>query len=92
MYLNYRYNTDTSPENSHHHINLEPDHSKSKGIEIYLHKNNWRLLKRWLSYSYSLVENTINGRDVPREMDQRHTINIDLSYQPNKKGVFNVSW
>lgn len=91
-YISYRYNTDTSPENSHDRIRLESDQGKSRGIEIYLHKANWTLLKWWLSYSYSLVENTIDGRNVPREMDQRHTINIDLSYQPAKKWTINVSW
>jgi outer membrane receptor for ferrienterochelin and colicin len=91
-YISYRYNTDTSPENSHDRIRLEPDQGKAKGIEIYLHKANGGLLKWWLSYSYSLVENTIDGRNVPREMDQRNTINIDLSYHPGKKWAFNVSW
>jgi hypothetical protein len=30
--------------------------------------------------------------DVPREMDQRHTVNADISYVPNEKWAFNVSW
>jgi len=91
-YISYRYNTDTSPENSHDRIRLESESGKSKGIEVYLRKDNWGKFKWWLSYSYSLVENIIDGRSVPREMDQRHTINMDFSYQPVRKWAFNVSW
>jgi outer membrane receptor for ferrienterochelin and colicin len=91
-YISYRYNTDTSPENSHDRIRLEPERGKSRGIEVYLRKDNWGKFKWWLSYSYSLFENIIDGRNVPREMDQRHTINMDFSYQPVKKWAVNVSW
>lgn len=91
-YISYRYNTDTSPENSHDRLRLEPESGKCKGIEIYLNKTNQKLLKWWLNYSYTLAENSIDDRNVPREMDQRHTVNFDLSYQPGRKWAFNVSW
>ncbi len=91
-YISYRYNTDTSPENSHDRIRLEPDRGKSRGIEVYLRKDNWGKFKWWLNYAYSLFENIIDGKNVPREMDQRHTVNMDFSYQPVKKWAVNVSW
>ena len=91
-FISYRYNTDTSPENSHDRLRLAPDGGQSKGVEVYLRKDNWGLFKWWLSYAYSLVDNEIDGRNVPREMDQRHTINLDCSYQPNQKWACNISW
>jgi len=91
-YISYRYNTDTSPENSHDRIRLEPESGESKGVEVYLSKDTWGTFKWWINYSYSVVENIIDGRTVPREMDQRHTVNMDISYQPNGRWAVNASW
>ena len=91
-YISYRYNTDTSPENSHDRIRIEADGGKSTGIEVYFNNSSWKQFKWWLSYSYSIAENTINRENVPCEMDQRHTINIDLCYQPDENWAFSISW
>ena len=91
-YISYRYNTDTSPENSHDRIRLEPDWGESKGIEIYLNQTIGDEFKWWFNYSYSIVRENINGKLLPREMDQRHAININISYQPDDLWAINLSW
>jgi outer membrane receptor for ferrienterochelin and colicin len=91
-YISYRYDTDTSPENSHDRIRLDPDRGTARGVEIYLHQDRNRQLKWWLNYSWSVFENEIAGKTMPRSMDQRHTINIDLSYHFAAQWVLNTSW
>ncbi|MFC1530526.1 TonB-dependent receptor domain-containing protein [Gemmatimonadota bacterium] len=91
-YISYRYNTDTSPENSHDRIRLDPELGTSRGVEFYLHRAGWQPLKWWLNYSWSVFENEIDGGSMPREMDQRHTINADVSYHFAGKWVLNTSW
>ncbi len=91
-YISYRYNTDTSPENSHDRVRLDPERGTAGGFEFYLHQDRWHRLKWWLSYSWSVFENEINSETKPREMDQRHTINVDLSYHFAEKWVLNAYW
>jgi outer membrane receptor for ferrienterochelin and colicin len=91
-YFNYRYKFDLTPENSYDRIRLEPKGGVSKGFEIYLFENSWSKHKWWISYAYSILEEKIDGLIVPRDMDQRHTINFDYSYRPDTKWTLNLSW
>ena len=73
-------------------IRVEPENGECKGFEIYMKKDEGEKFSWWASYSYAIAEEVIGGKTIPRDFDQRHTVYLDLNYQPNKKWRMNVSW
>ena len=73
-------------------IRLEPEDGEAKGIEIFLKRDTGDRLSWWASYGLAFAEDGINGRTVPRNRDQRHTVYLDLNYRPNEKWRINVAW
>ncbi len=80
------------PETSDDRIRLDPDDGLAQGVELYLARRGGRKFDWWLSYTYATVDDTIDGVDVPRNIDQRHSFTFDLSYRPNKKWSLNAAW
>ena len=80
------------PEVESDRIRLEPDRGESKGIEVFLKRDASDKLSWWASYAYAIAEDEIDGRKVPRNFDQRHTVYLDLNYRPNAKWRLNIAW
>jgi len=80
------------PETSDDRIRLDPADGLAQGVELFFARRGGRKLNWWLSYTYATVEDTIDGVDVPRNIDQRHSFTFDLSYRPNKKWSLNAAW
>ncbi len=83
-------------------VRLTIDDATATGIECYLkyagEKFSW-----WVSYVLSKATNDVTAVDFdgkminqlgrqPRPWDQRHTLNIDAYYRPNKSWQFNLGW
>lgn len=71
---------------------LKPTRAEAKGVEFILENRGHDPLDWSVSYAFAKTEETIDGRDVPRERDQRHTFQTDLSYRPNSHWQFTTSW
>ena len=71
---------------------LSPTAAESKGIEFYFKRDVGRKISFWSSYALAWAEETIDGRDVPKNADQRHTVYIDANYRPNAKWRINLAW
>jgi len=91
-YLNFVNMLDISPEISNDRIRVDPERGKSKGIELYAYKKIRGKHNVWVNYAYSIVEETVEGITVPRNMDQRHTVNLDYNYRPTATWAFNLAW
>lgn len=71
---------------------LKPTRGSAQGVELSAENRvpgrfNWAV-----SYALSATKETINGVDLPRPRDQRHTLAIDLSYAPNPRWRLSASW
>jgi len=91
-YQNLSNQLEAFPEVEEDRIRLQPESGKSKGIEFFMKKDTGNKFNWWGSYSFAIVEDKINGVNVPRNFDQRHTVYLDLSYKPNPKWRLNLSW
>ncbi|MFC1555666.1 TonB-dependent receptor domain-containing protein [candidate division KSB1 bacterium] len=91
-YYNYADQFDITPETGYDRIAVDPEKGESKGVEFYMYRDNWGKHSFWFNYAYSIVEEKIIGVMTPRNMDQRHTINIDYKYEPNSKWSLNLYW
>jgi hypothetical protein len=48
-------------------------------------------LSGWVSYTFARVNDTIGGREVPRDWDQQHATTFSVNYRHGAKWNFNVA-
>ncbi|HEX6864494.1 MAG TPA: TonB-dependent receptor, partial [Thermoanaerobaculia bacterium] len=80
------------PELSGDRVRIAPDGGLSSGIEVLLRSAERGPLTGWLTYTYSSVEEDVNGRKVPRAVDQPHALRADLNYRTRSGWNFNAAW
>jgi hypothetical protein len=59
---------------------IDPHTAESFGVEVLLQLRQRGPWSGWLSYAWSRAEDRIDGRDVPRSWDQRHAINLGVTW------------
>lgn len=91
-YINLIGTLDIFPELSGDRTREVPDWGEARGIEIYLHQNVGEKYSWWAGYCLTSAKDWIAGRYVPRQYDQRHTIDLNFNYKPSTRWRFNVSW
>jgi outer membrane cobalamin receptor len=68
-----------------------PERGKARGIELLVQKNGARV--DWsASYVLAKADDQVGGRWVPREVDQRHAMNLVLTYRPKPTWSIGGSW
>lgn len=80
------------PELSGDRVRLAPDSGLASGIEVLLRGAERGPLSWWLTYTFSSVEEDIDGRKVPRAIDQPHAFRADLNYRTESGWNFNAAW
>ena len=80
------------PEVEEEHLFLRPGHGEARGIELYLKRDVGGKLSFWSSYALGWADERIDGVDVAKNADQRHTFYIDANYRPNRNWRFNMAW
>jgi hypothetical protein len=81
------------PEGSLDRFRIEPDRSVAEGIELFLQGRNGKRFEWWVNYALSRSEDEIDGvEDIPRQIDQRHTLNADLNYRLGRGWDVNLAW
>ena len=102
-YITFRNIDEFFPETRDDLMKLIIDKSTSKGVEVYAKYDTGNKFSWWLSYVLSEATDDVLAIDyagplelrtgnVPRPWDQRHTINLDVNYRPNRKWHFNIAW
>ena len=80
------------PEVESDRIRVAPDRAEAKGVELFLEMNPGGPVSWWGSYALASVEDEIDGTWVPRSWDQRHTVNLGLSFRRNERWSFDATW
>jgi hypothetical protein len=73
-------------------IRLEPTSGEARGIELLASSDPRNRLRWTASYSYASIEDVIDGRRVPRGLDQRHSALVELGYRPTPRWSLSSSW
>lgn len=71
---------------------LQPTRNRARGAEFILESRGRRRLDWSASYALAKTAETIAGREVPRDRDQRHSFHADVSYRPDPRWQFTASW
>ena len=69
------------PEVAPDRIRIAPERSTGRGAELFVRGPAGGRFDWWLSYTWARVEDEIEGRDVPRGIDQPHSVGADLAYR-----------
>lgn len=72
------------PELEPDRVEVAPSDSLARGVELLVSRRNAGPWSWWLSYAWSRVTDSIDGADVPRSWDQRHSINAGLRYSGDR--------
>jgi outer membrane receptor protein involved in Fe transport len=76
------------PELRGDRVEIAPDSARAHGIELLLARRSTDAWNGWLSYTWSEVEDEIDGSDVPRSWDQTHAISAGVTWA---KGPWDAS-
>jgi outer membrane receptor protein involved in Fe transport len=85
------------PELKPDRIRLAPSSARATGVEVSLRSMRTRPLFWWASYTWSHVEDVIEGRDTRRSWDQQHIFNAGLGWESERwelsfAGVWRSGW
>ena len=87
------------PELSWDRIRVDRDGGRDRGIELQAARSNGRRTDWSVSYALATAEDSIGGRMVPRNGDQRHAVKADWSLRPTSNawrlsvgGVWHSGW
>ena len=80
------------PEASINRFRIEPERAVAEGVELLLRGRAGSRFDWWLNYAYSTTEDEIGGKKVPRQIEQRHTVNADLNYHLGRHWDVNLAW
>jgi len=72
------------PELMPDRVRISPATARARGVELFLSQQLQQPLTWWLGYSYSWVEDHIDGEDVLRSWDQTHAVTAGLNWDTPK--------
>jgi hypothetical protein len=83
---------DVFPEIEPDRLLIAPSRSVARGVELLLNRSPGHRITWSASYAYAIANDVIDGVTVPRTLDQRHTITLDMSWHPSARWQFSGAW
>lgn len=79
------------PELRADRIRVAPESGRARGAELLVRSDGAQPLSAWISYTLARVTDSIAGRDVPRDWDQRHAATFSVNYRRGARWNFNLA-
>ncbi len=85
------------PELSADRVRIEPDAATAEGVELLLTRRSADPWNGWVGYTWSRVDDRIDGADVPRSWDQTHAVTAGLTWTSGPwdatlAGLWHTGW
>jgi outer membrane receptor protein involved in Fe transport len=80
------------PEIEPDRVRVAPRESSAEGVELLLRGRRGDRFGWWLSWARACAEDDIDGRDVPRPLDQPHTVTLDVGHRLPGQWNLNLAW
>jgi outer membrane receptor protein involved in Fe transport len=61
-------------------VMIAPDSARAHGVELLLARRSTEPWNGWLAYTWSEVEDQVDGHDVPRSWDQVHAVSAGVTW------------
>jgi hypothetical protein len=68
------------PELQYDRVRIAPSSARADGVELWLNFRPAGHWSGWLSYTWSQVQDRIDGQDVYRSWDQRHAVSLGIAW------------
>ena len=91
-YLNVIREIIPFPEAGHDRVRFLPEKGRAQGLELTLSGPLGRQSDWTAGYVLGRAEDKLDGRWIPRMLDQRHTFNTRWHYRPNSAWEFSAGW
>ncbi len=91
-YTNLFDSFDPFPEGQLDRVRVEPQRSRSQGMELSLRGRSTSTSSWWLNYALAAASDQIDGREVRRETDRTHALNVDVNRAIGRRWNLNVAW
>jgi outer membrane receptor protein involved in Fe transport len=76
-----------APESNFDRTRVEPQKGEARGVELTLRSRAAGPVDWWLNYTWSKVDDTISGVEVPRSWDQRNALTANLAWHGGRWSV-----
>lgn len=80
------------PEVQSDRVRLTPSEGRARGLEFTLRGKTPFHLSWNASYALARSEEKMLEKWIPRARDQRHTLQLDATYAPNRRWQFSAAW
>jgi len=90
-YLNLYDHLLLFPELRADRTRVAPERGRARGAELLVRSDAAKPLSGWISYTLARVTDTIEGREVPRDWDQRHAMTFSVNYRRGATWNFNLA-
>jgi hypothetical protein len=98
-FVNVSGDVEAFPEMDWDRVRIDPTQGRAHGLEFLLSRDLGARNEWSVAYALASVTDRIDGRDVPRGTDQRHSISADWAYRPTTNrwrfsvaGVWHSGW
>ena len=92
-YVNLDRTIDIFPEVEDDRVRVVPESGEARGVELFAERVGEGRVHWWASYALARVEDRFSdGLVLPREVDQRHTAHLGLSYVPSPRWRVSAAW
>ena len=80
------------PEIEPDRVLFAPSEAEAYGLEVFVRGTAGPRVEWWGSYTWSRTEDLIDGRWVPRRIDQPHAVSFDVNFRAGKHWNVNLAW
>ncbi|MHB0970283.1 MAG: TonB-dependent receptor [Thermoanaerobaculia bacterium] len=80
------------PETEPDRVRIAPEESTARGIEFLVRGSRGTFLDWWVAYSYATARDRIDGRNVPRALDQPHSAVVNLDFRLPREWRLDFAW
>ena len=80
------------PEGEPDRYRVVPESGTAEGVELIVQGRAGHRLAWWVNYGYATTDDVIAGQEIPRQIDQRHTLNADANLRLGRHWNLNLAW
>lgn len=91
-YVDPLVTSDVFPEFSPSRVRLDPSQGRARGVELLVERRTGGRFGWSAYYALAEADEQVQGRWVPRQRDQRHTITLDASIAPSPAWQISAAW
>ena len=91
-FLSVDNSIDVFPEIEPYRRLLAPTGGHARGIELLVSRSPAHRFAWTASYAFAKVIDEVSGVSIPRTLDQRHTVTLDLTWRPSTAWRLSTAW